>query len=379
MNKMMRFSFILLLTLLYPTTPSFAASEKQKLQQIDRQIEQLSQKQLQSELKRKKLTNALKFTDITISQLNVSLDKLSKSMSKTDKAIATINEEKAPLEAQLQSQQKLLANQLRVSYNLGKYQYLKLLLNQHDPAITSRLLSYIGYINNARAQTLKKIFNLKSILEDKEQQYRAHLNELAALKNKQAEKEKALVNQKNTQQTLIKDIQEQILTRQDKINDYKRTRKKLANIIKRINLKRALENLSFAKMRHRLPWPVEGMAINQFGDNKDNNEINYNGVVFKAPEGRKIIAVHDGRVAFADWLKGFGLLLIINHGKGYMTLYANNQALYHELGDRVKTGDVIASVGHSGGQLEDGLYFEIRHNGKPINPKFWLKNQYLIR
>ena len=136
---------------------------------------------------------------------------------------------------------------------------------------------------------------------------------------------------------------------------------------------RALQS-DFAKMVRRLPHPVKGRLENQFHNNRSS--ILNNGVIFKAKEGSQIQAVFDGKVVFSDWLKGFGLLIIINHGHGYMTLYANNQALYKKLGDQVRHGELIATLGHSGGHIDNGLYFEIRHNGTPLNPLQWLRKRH---
>ena len=135
------------------------------------------------------------------------------------------------------------------------------------------------------------------------------------------------------------------------------------------------ERKAFAGLRGKLKWPSRGRLANRYGSRRKEGKLKWQGVMIKAPEGTEVTAISHGRIAFSDWLRGFGLLTIIDHGDGYMSLYGGNQSLYKEVGDWVEAGDVIASVGNSGGHRETALYFEIRHNGKPTNPLKWCRNK----
>lgn len=321
---------------------------------------------------RDKVNAALKETELHISQLHQTLDKLANQVELNHTKLKALEIEKKPLEEEYKAQRAIFLKQLTLYYQLGKYQYLKLILNQRDPMITSRLLSYINYINQSRAINIDKLGKLKLELEHKRLQTEMHLQNLNALKLKQLEDERYLSDEVIRQTDLVSILDKILSSRENKIKKIQVDKTHLEKIINELNRQRARKHVqyAFSRMKHQLPWPANGKLVSHFGQISD--DIAHHGVTINAREGNPIIAVHQGKVVFADWLKGYGLLLIIDHGEGYMTLYANNQTLYRNRGDDVKTQEIIATTGHSGGQLKDGLYFEIRYKGKPLNPTHWL-------
>lgn len=371
-QKRMAYPLVLGVLLSLPFSAMPDSTHTNQLNALSRSLTDLQEKQQLDTAKRDKLNARLKDTDVSISNLHLSLNTLTVGMKKQSDKLQQLANEKKQLENAFKSQQQLLLKQLSINYQLGKHQYIKLILNQHDPMLTNRLLTYISYINQARAATLKKTLSLQKGIEEKESLSQLRLNTLEKLKSAQSEQEKTLKKQITFQNELILTLNQTLTSREAKIASIKADKIRLEKLLTQLSEQRALtkKQRPFPHMKHRLPWPLNGKLINQYGKSIDG--VARHGAMFEAPEGRKISAVYQGKIVFADWLKGFGLLIILNHGHGYMTLYANNQTLFRKTGDEVQQGDVIASTGHTGGQLEDGLYFELRYKGKPINPSQWL-------
>lgn len=313
-------------------------------------------------------------------------------------------------QASLSQQQQALTKQITSAFVMGKNEKLKLLLNQQNPALASRMMVYYDYINQAR---LKKLAGLKEeiaflgkleqdkqqtadSLEDavqtqkitqanlaKTQQQRDSL--LAQLKRDFALKSQQLTELEETEQqieTLMQNLQQnpsvtvQQAVKLSPVNASNNSQMKDVDgnltSVDKINPAYAVAvNKPFASLKGHLLWPAKGAIIRRFGSRR--SDTRWDGVLIGAKEGSDIYAVSSGRVVFADWLRGYGLLTIVDHGQGYMTLYAFNQSLYKKVGDTVKAGTAIAAVGKSDGRDEAGLYFGIRSNGKAINPVTWCK------
>jgi murein hydrolase activator len=283
---------------------------------------------------------------------------------------------------ELARQRTALAGQVRAAYAMGRQEKLKLLLNQQDPEAVGRMLVYFNYINRARKQLIdgikQDLFALSKLgdqintqrgrLESVARQLRVRKTELESTRARRAgvlaklKKEAettgqslaALVQNEGALQRLLTSIQEA-----------------LADIPKHI-----IGDAAFNKLKGNLPWPSSGPIVNHFGEHhSEAADMLWQGVTIGARIGAEVHAVSGGRVVFADWMRGFGLLAIIDHGDGYMSLYAHNQSLYKRVGEWVEAGELIAKVGDSGGQTDSGLYFEIRHQGKPVDPAAWCKGE----
>jgi len=296
---------------------------------------------------------------------------------------------------QADQESKELAEQVKAAYKTGRQETLKLMLNQQDPSLSSRMMVYYQRLNSAR---LAKIAQLEATM--------AQLEQLDKQKQAETELLEQNLQQKKTEQATLKDIrkqrdellthiansaslQEQLGYLQDSESTLKALIDSLPNAHSAIETgnknvsdtthedappKNASPNttINFTALKGRLPWPVEGPLTQKFGSAKGGRV--WDGVLINAKEGKEIQAVASGTVSFAQWLRGYGYLMIIDHGNDYMTLYAFNQSLYKHKNDTVTAGEVIAAVGQSGGRRESGLYFGIRKKGIPINPQEWCQN-----
>lgn len=259
---------------------------------------------------------------------------------------------------------------------MGNQARLQLLLTQRDPELLDRQLRYYDFVNDALRQDMQrfrqKLTELSgterelSATEQKMVEKRAQLRqEVAALQGSQKKRKATLAQLKKTLSTDEKQL------RQLKL-DQKRLQAVLKEIEQSLNFATLVpDSKGFNQLKGKLPWPLKGRIKQNFGTVQNN--IRYDGIWIAAREAAPVRAVHHGQVVFADWLRGYGLVLIIDHGAGYMSLYGYNQSLLLEAGDWVSAGDTVATVGSSGGRDQSGLYFAVRYKGKPSNPKSWLK------
>jgi septal ring factor EnvC (AmiA/AmiB activator) len=330
-----------------------------------------------------------------------------------------IEQEKQNLYDEVEKQNKELAGQLKAAYAMGQKEKLKLLLNQQDPALSSRMLVYYDYLNKAR------LTKLSSISESMQ-----HLDRLGNQQQRETELLEKDLEQKKSEQLaadsvrkrraeLLTQLKSDFSSNEQQIIHLKEGENKLKNLAS--SLQRSTNDLTFEveqtkklhkavevptepakglpdsedddykippdsplqkegvgkdfpSLKGQLLWPVKGRLANKFGSARaESSDNRWDGVLIDASEGTEIHAVTSGKIVFSDWLRGFGLLIIIDHGKDYMTLYAFNQSLYRKVGDWVDVGEVIASVGQSGGRSRSGLYFGIRNKGKPVDPLEWCR------
>jgi murein hydrolase activator len=282
-----------------------------------------------------------------------------------------------------------LAGQIRSAYAMGQLEKLKLLLNQQDPALSNRMMAYYNYINKER---LKKLADIKAAVQhldelDKKQQTETELLE-QDLERKRSE-QTALDQVRKQRNDLLLQINNDFSTSEQQLSQLQESENRLKKLMSSLpiteeelafdaeqekELSASVDNSSelkgdFPTLKGKLPWPVSGQLVQKFGSPRSGGT--WDGVLIKANEGMEIKAVTRGKVVYSEWLRGYGLLTIIDHGQGYMTLYAFNQSLYKQTGDHVEAGDVIASVGQSGGRSQAGLYFGIRRLGEPIDPVEW--------
>ncbi len=327
-----------------------------------------------------KIVKDLRKTEIKLGSIEREVFKLKKSIDQTQTQLNTLNAEVKELSKNKKQQEEQIIAQINASYRLGRESKVKILLNQEDPQKLSRSLVYADYFNRARIEsineyraTLERIEQNKLSIEDKSR-------ELLTSKDALIEKQKTLkASYQSRSESLVK-LKKTIKSDKDKLKQLEQDRLQLEALLRSVNV--AIENiklpsdsLPFKKARGKLNWPTKGQRKDLFGKKRPPGDLRWQGISFYASEGKEVQAIHHGRVIFADWFRGKGLLMIIDHGDGYMTLYAHNQALLRETGDWVSAGETIAAVGNSGGLDHSELYFEIRHLGQPLNPKHWLKNK----
>lgn len=337
---------------------------QKQLKQLNYKIKQLSQRLENSHDKKDTLQQELRRLDKRIAKVSRNQLQLTHKINHKQAQAKKIEQKSKQLKQQLANEQKKLAQLMRNQYNMGDNPWLKLLLNQQNPQQKQRLLDYFSYIYQSRQQTLSKVNKLKQQSEQQQKALDEEIHQLNQLQQRYKQQQQALLADSHYQQAVIVKLDKQIESNNQRLATYRSDKKRLEQLLNQLKTNQSYrQNTPFWQMRRKLPWPVKGVLSNT--DNK-------HGISLKAPQGQKIAAIYPGKVVFSDWLKGYGLLIILDHGHGYMSLYAHNQSLYKLIGDRVEQGETIATIGHSGGAKQNSLYFEIRHNGKPVSPLKWL-------
>lgn len=280
------------------------------------------------------------------------------------------------LQQQKAQQRQHIAEQLVAVYKTGQQSQLQLMLNQSDPQLLSRMLRYNELLLSARQEKVDEFSSTLAQLDQIAPQIEAHT---AVLNNSQSslvqQREKLQSAQRQRKQTLAKlntSIDNKDRQLQKSAGDRAHLERIMAEVVRQLSdVALALPGQAFTSRKGRMGWPAKGRLASQFGSVRAGNNLRWQGVLIDAPEGREVKAIHQGRVIFSDYMRGQGMLLIIDHGDNYLSLYAHNQVLYKETGDWVSAGDLVGRVGNSGGQANASLYFEIRHQGKPVNPAQW--------
>ncbi|MCH1926032.1 peptidoglycan DD-metalloendopeptidase family protein [Shewanella sp. C32] len=355
------------------SSPLAQASDLNKrqseLQAIRQQIASEQQDLHSSSQQRDKLLQLLKRDERAIGDAAKKLNQTENQLSDSQATMKKLNSQEADLTKQQAAQQQVLAKQLKSAYLAGNHDYSKMLLNQQDPATVERLLTYYQYLNKARISAIDTLKQTHDELVKVQQQAKQENERLNALAIDQRAQSKQLSAEQNQRQNTLAQLQQVIDKKASGLEQLQIEEASLKRVIEQA-LKAAAENPTMdglAKSSGKLNWPTKGSIRNSFGSARSGN-VRWKGVVIDAAEGQAVKAPASGKVIYADWLKGFGLLMVIDHGQGFMSLYGYSQALLKEVGDTVKTGEDIALVGRSGGQNQAGLYFEIRHKGEAENP-----------
>ena len=366
--------------------------------------DQKSQKEKQLQALQSKISSLKKVIDVKqdsksryaaqLRKIEGQIGEFSKKIKQTETLISQSRSKLAKLrssrrqhQAKLAQENDILAQQVHTAYTLGKQEKIKLLFSQKDPAALQRNLVYYQYFSNARVElinevqsSIEAILSTESKISSEKKKLDDNYNEL---KQQKATLEKDGTKRKN----IISSLSQQIKKQGGKLNQLRDEAKQLQDLINSIGdilsevPEPDLDRQAFAKLRGKLAWPVKGKIKRVFGQPKSLSSLRWQGIMIEAPSGRHVHAVSHGRVAFSDWLRGLGNLIIIDHGNSYLSLYGHNESLFKSAGDWVEPGDIIGSVGNSGGQPKSALYFEIRKKGKPQNPTKWCKspNQFASR
>ena len=378
-----RFLFALTLSALLglgAPNPAHATDNSAQLEQLRAQIRSLRD-ELQSDKQRKQSLQAwLRNTEKRLGKLAALLRALERQIAANKRELANLQQQRGGLQASLQGQRVALAQQVRAAYATGRQEYLKILLNQQDPAAVARTLTYYDYYNRARLEQIRKIDANLQELATVEKKISDKTAQLEQNRLEQVEEQRQRERTRDERAEVLAKLSQDIQAKGERLAQMLEDERRLQGIIDRI-ADQALDapELSsgqpFAQLRGQLIWPAQGRLSVRFGAARHIGELKWQGVLISSHEGNDVRAISHGRVAFSDWLRGFGLLTIIDHGDGYMSLYGGNQSLYKEVGDWVEAGEVIAAVGNSGGREQTGLYFEIRHNGTPTDPLKWCRGR----
>ncbi|WP_147302285.1 murein hydrolase activator EnvC family protein [Thalassotalea euphylliae] len=324
--------------------------------------------------KRRQLNAQLKKDDFAIAKVAKAMNNTRNSLKATQDKLTSLAKEKAQLNRDKVQQENALAHQLRTAYTTGQHDYLKMLLNQEESSQVQRSLTYYQYLSKARIAEIEAFQATIARLSEVEIEQQQKAKQLTQLQQTQQSQRAALEKNKAQRKKTLTALRKELLSNKQQLAKLEQEEANLVAELERLARQSALaKNLpGLDKLKRKLRWPVSGRIKHSFGTRKQGY-LRWKGVLLSAAVGRQVTSIYSGKVLFSDWLKGYGLVTVIDHGKGYMSLYGHNQALLKNVGDTVEPGEAIAIVGQSGGQSEPGLYFEIRHHGKAVNPKLWCR------
>lgn len=343
-----------------------------KLNQLNKSITHLKHNIKASQHKQIGIQDELKKNEIAAGNLAIKLKSTQQNLGWTKVLIDKLDAGRIKYQAQLKIQKDDLAEQVRATYMLGKESYFKLLLDNKDPNQFSRVFIYYDYLQKRRLELINEIERTLKHLHINKQQIEKETRRFAILENRQKEELQNLAAHKKQRAYLLQKINQKINTDQKKLGKLLSDKKTLEAIIERLRTEVSPDFAVLLNKAHKkLSWPVYGKIDDLYGARILHSQLKWGSVLIYAPLGQDVHAVSSGKVVFSDWLSGYGLLLIINHGHGYMSLYARNNSLYKHVGDIVQKGEIIAAVGKTGGYKTPALYFAIRYNGKPVDPKLW--------
>lgn len=361
---------------------SLAADDesREKLESVSEQIKELTTDLDAARSESEKLQAELQETEIAAGREALKLKGLDEQISKQKKRLAELGAVIEKHRQSLEQEQARLAEQIRAAYMAGRGDYLKLLLNQEDPGRVGRVLAYYDYYNRARARSIHSIQAKLDLIAELAGNIEAETTALQQLKQRQLTKSRDLASYRQSREAILQQLETVISSKGDELKSLQEEKEKLARLLQQLEQPEKTDSIEhyrdvppFGSLKGRLDWPVQGRLLNQFGSNRKGAALKWQGVRLGVDAGTDVRAVHSGKVIFADWFRNLGLLVILDHGDGYMSLYGYNQSLLKKAGDWVLAGETIAHAGDSGGQPVPGVYFEIRQNGKPVNPALWCR------
>lgn len=378
------------------------AGRQEELNGLRSRIKALQEELEQANEDKSEVSDALKHSERRISDVNRGLRDLEIRQRRLSRTLKQLVDDSKSTQAEISEQQTRLAALLREHYAKDGDDALKLMLNGKDPGEVARNIEYYGYIGRARSELIQQHRASLTRLQSLQENIRTQSSDLIKIKQDRVTQKRTLEAEKGSRQEVLYKLSAQIRQQRKQIDTLVRDEQRLTRLIEKLArlaavaartakakpqtktmpkpgevvtrvVDASLAELNFPRLKGRLALPVAGEIISRFGQSREGGGPAWKGVFIRARQGNEVRSVGSGNVAFADWLRGFGNLLIIDHGDGYLSLYSNNESLYKQPGDQVRAGDVVASVGSTGGQDEPGLYFELRHQGRPFDPLSWIR------
>jgi len=407
---------LVLLALAWPMAAAAnqADLKKSELDALKRRLQTLQQEFRSTQAHRKEAVDELRESEQAISAALSQLRQLDTERQRTQHDVQTLTEQAEDVAVRIRQQQNHLAQALKGAHRRGQGGVLKRILDGADPNQTARELRYLAHLSRAQHDMIDALRADQAQLIALRQAAAQKTDQLAQLQAaREAEQKKLLADKRGREQVLQK-LSVQIQQQRREITTLQRDERSLTQLVERLNRLMAQQaareaaararaaqqakrqagqpgkpgkpvgvntetpvafrsDRPFSGLKGSLRLPVPGELMNRFGAPREGGGVNWKGLFIRAAEGTAVKAIAAGQVVFSEWLRGFGNLIIVDHGEGYMSLYSNNESLYKQVGDRVQPGDAIATVGNSGGQSDTGLYFEMRHQSRPVNPLLWVK------
>jgi septal ring factor EnvC (AmiA/AmiB activator) len=413
--------FLVFLALIWPLCASASQVDRKQseLDALKRRLQTLQQEFRDTQAHRQEAADELRQSERAISDAVRQLRQLDGERQQARTVLQTLTQQTDATAARIRAQQAHLAQAFKGAYQRGQGDALKLILNGADPNQTARELRYLAHLSRAQhamIETLRADLAQLTALQQQTEQKSTELTQLQAAR--EAEQKKLLADKRAREQVLQK-LSTQIQQQRREISNLQRDERSLTQLVERLNRLMAQQaareaararaaqqaktkssqkteksaagqprravavntetpvafrtDRPFSGLKGSLRLPVAGELMNRFGAPREGGGVSWKGLFIRAAEGTVVKAIAAGQVVFAEWLRGFGNLIIVDHGEGYMSLYSNNESLYKQVGERIQPGDAIATVGNSGGQPDTGLYFEMRHQSRPVNPLLWVK------
>ena len=366
---------------------AFAQGEAEKLDALRTRIEGLRAKIAEAEESRTEARDQLRDSERAISEASRALRTLGGRRAAAQRDLDTLLRRSQALETEIASRREGLGRLLTLRYLNGEQSGLKLLLSGGEPGRIARELHYYGYVSRAQAEFIGELRSGLVRLKDLEARTRERNAEIAAIESAARTERATLIKQQAEHRKVLVRVSTQLRTQRREVQQLERDESRLSRLVE--ELARMIAATPPLRRNEKVPepggaqgsllgltrglrLPIRGELTNRFGAQRPSGGPSWKGLFIRSPSGQEVRAVASGRVVFADWLRGFGNLLIIDHGKGYLTIYGNNESVLKQVGEPVRTGDAVATVGASGGNMESGLYFEIRHEGKAFDPMRWV-------
>lgn len=390
-SRALALSSLVLLAAVASAGPAHAGP-KDQLRELRERIEAVQKRLSESEESRASAADALKNSERAISETNRKLYQLNGRRQAANSSLSRLQAQAREVEADIEREQRSLGQLLYRQYLGGQSDAIKLVLNREDPNEIARQLHYLGYISRARGELIASLRENLSQLDRLTGETRRKSAELRALQDEESRQKQRLEKEQAERQRVYAEVSSDIQKSRKQLSTLKKDEERLTALMERLAREAAarakkkppksLANKvlpdadagtgEFRKLKGRLRLPVIGELTNRFGSRRQDSGLSWKGLFISAKSGREVKAVASGKIVYADWLRGFGNLLILDHGDGYMSLYGNNESLLKQAGEDASAGDTIASVGVSGGNPESGLYFELRYQGKPFDPLPWV-------
>jgi murein hydrolase activator len=364
-----------LLTLAQNREADVAQIKERELQAVREKISELKQSMDRRANNRDRITGELQVAEVLIAEKRIHLQELERQRQFSERKKAELEQRRVTQQAALAEESRLLRAQVQTAYMSGRQERIKLLLNQHDPASLGRLLTYYRYFSEYRGHNIEAVSSIIDELQVLERKASTEEQRLAGLARARYAELTELSAAQEDRQQLLASLRARIAEEGSQVDRLAAQERDLSRLIAELTSILSDYPISseepFSRLKGKLTWPVAGRLSHDFGQPRAGGGLKWNGVVLSAPRGREIRAIYHGRVVFADWLAGMGLLVIVDHGEGYMSLYGYNETTMKIAGDWVAPGDVIATVGESGGQPQPALYFELRKGTRAVNPHRW--------
>jgi septal ring factor EnvC (AmiA/AmiB activator) len=370
---------LLSLVLLFSAAPVLAEQQVTpgQIKALQEEIADIDEWLSDAEEDRSSLERQLTDLEVQIGRLTRERRELRQQASRQQQKLTELDQQETELVRILDSQREGLKRQIRAAWMEGDTPAVKVLLNEIDPDKIARTMTYYEYLSRDTVEQLEAFSRNLKQLKTTRQEVKSGRLRLAKLEEDVADRQQKLAASKSQRQQTLTSLNADIKGRLNERKQLEADRQRLESLLREVeqaiaDIPSPNESAPFRSLQNKLPWPAGGTVASAFGDRYADGKLRYSGMLINTSEEAEIKAVHYGRVVFANWLRGFGLITILDHGDGYMTLYGHSSSLFTSPGDWINAGEAIAQAGRTGGTDNPAVYFEIRQNGEPVNPGRWL-------